>query len=1139
MKKVFFLVVSTLFAAGVSAQRGTCGTNVSWTIADSTLTISGEGEMNDYNSSQHPTWYIYRSAINRVVVESGVTHLGGAAFGCESGVEGYTNLRHVVFSEGLKSIGDYAFRNCTALRNFRLPQSLEKIGGFSSPEGFVFSGCKALTEVVIPVNVERIAHHSFENCPNLKKVTVEARHLIGESNNYYIGPFDSGVEEVVFGPEARTVAGFLFIGCPNLKKVTTNGFLEYISGKVFSVESPWFLGLSDGLVYLDHVLYRYKGKMSVPTEIKVEEGTTCIADLAFEDQTYLTKITLPSTLRHLPVDYGSPFKGCDYLGEVVWNAKRVSTRFDMYGGSPLPKSVWSLTFGPEVEALSEGSFAFLTGLEQVVLPESLKSIGAGSFFYCEGLKGINLPASLDSIGRDSFSGCKHITSLSVPAGVAYIGSAAFSGVPLDTLVYGVDSCAVSSNAFHCSEPLDYLEITDNVRAVPNEVFYELPGSRVVKVGKGVETINAPFRNSFIVEELIWNARRAENTGYTTVVPEETGRLTIGDGVEYIPSRFMYGNKVHRSIVFPASLAVIGKEAFSHSMLTTVALPGNVTFIADNAFEYCDSLCLLELGTGLRIISTDAFRGCGSLTDVALPVSLDSIADNAFASTGLRSLFVPPTLRRLGSDVFACNDSLQMVVMANDSLSLFREYAYNWNRFPFSDCRSLVAVYVPDSAATRHNIGSDLVKPMARFTGCSKTYDGRPLVPGYESLIPGYGLTVVFDSLAKDAGNYERRFTASFEGPHAFTVGVPCTYTIGKRELRICCDTVSVGYGEPVPATFAYRVEGFAEGEDLETAAFDSLPRMEVKVSKEHGQEWGVLNVSHSPYRIDLVEGPVSRNYRFASSAEGELRVLPRKLYVSVPDTTVVYGLYDNYSIEPVYDGLAYEDRSWDVFGEMPGTDFTMMDAEGGYRKPGTYEVALKQGILKTSDDMPLSNYDVVYKDGTLTVEKCAVEVFLESSDTVVNVGESVFVRPYATWGWGNSLYADDLVFQVSDTACVGVERSGDGYLLVGRKAGEATVTVSYAGNDCLYAAGNVPFRFTVSDPLSVGRVTADDVRITSSGLQLRIEGVPAGTPVCLYDAEGRLLFRTVGKDCTVVCNVPRPGVYLLRAGETGRTFRVK
>ena len=60
---------------------GACGTSVNWELdSEGTLTISGTGKMNDYSFSGTPWYNMYRSQINSVVIEDGVTSIGDSAF---------------------------------------------------------------------------------------------------------------------------------------------------------------------------------------------------------------------------------------------------------------------------------------------------------------------------------------------------------------------------------------------------------------------------------------------------------------------------------------------------------------------------------------------------------------------------------------------------------------------------------------------------------------------------------------------------------------------------------------------------------------------------------------------------------------------------------------------------------------------------------------------------------------------------------------------------------------------------------------------------------------------------------------------------------------------------------------------------
>ena len=109
------LCVFTL--AANAAISGTCGANLTWTLDDNgTLTISGTGKMNDYdhyddydlyyNSYSTAPWGGSVSNANRVktvVIENGVTSIGDSAF------EDCTELTSVTLPDSVTSIGDYAF----------------------------------------------------------------------------------------------------------------------------------------------------------------------------------------------------------------------------------------------------------------------------------------------------------------------------------------------------------------------------------------------------------------------------------------------------------------------------------------------------------------------------------------------------------------------------------------------------------------------------------------------------------------------------------------------------------------------------------------------------------------------------------------------------------------------------------------------------------------------------------------------------------------------------------------------------------------------------------------------------------------------------------------------------------------------
>lgn len=114
----------------------------------------------------------------------------------------------------------------------------------------------------------------------------------------------------------------------------------------------------------------------------------------------------------------------------------------------------------KIETLGKSAFSGCTGIEGVILPETLKSIGskdAGSVFRsCSGLKYVRtaggdpqatfeLPKQLEVIGRQSFYKCTGLpagTAVTIPASVTYVGSEAFYYTdPITTITVETDDAS--------------------------------------------------------------------------------------------------------------------------------------------------------------------------------------------------------------------------------------------------------------------------------------------------------------------------------------------------------------------------------------------------------------------------------------------------------------------------------------------------------------------------------------------------------------------------------------------------------------------------------------------------------------------------------------------------------------------------
>ncbi len=95
-----------VFAA---AQSGTCGSGVTWSFSNGTLTIGGSGAMTEFATVRETPWYSFRNSIKSVVVGDGVTSIGAYSFWyCEY-------LSSVKLGNGITDIGFGAFHSTASL----------------------------------------------------------------------------------------------------------------------------------------------------------------------------------------------------------------------------------------------------------------------------------------------------------------------------------------------------------------------------------------------------------------------------------------------------------------------------------------------------------------------------------------------------------------------------------------------------------------------------------------------------------------------------------------------------------------------------------------------------------------------------------------------------------------------------------------------------------------------------------------------------------------------------------------------------------------------------------------------------------------------------------------------------------------
>lgn len=77
----------------------------------------------------------------------------------------------------VKKIGDYAFKDCIALKEIKL-HSIDSIGNNA------FQGCSSLSSLELPPTIKKIGYYAFDKCP-LTKIRIPSSASVGDDSIIY------------------------------------------------------------------------------------------------------------------------------------------------------------------------------------------------------------------------------------------------------------------------------------------------------------------------------------------------------------------------------------------------------------------------------------------------------------------------------------------------------------------------------------------------------------------------------------------------------------------------------------------------------------------------------------------------------------------------------------------------------------------------------------------------------------------------------------------------------------------------------------------------------------------------------------------------------------------------------------------
>ena len=361
--------------------KGQLDKDTTFVIAEGTTSISGGAFSKSSTNSEY---------IIGITIPESVTAIGDNAF------KECINLESITIPDGVKAIGQYAFQNCFSLEDVTLGAGITSIGKYA------FQECSSIESIIIPDNVESIGDYAFKQCSSMASVTI--------------------------GASVASIGKQAFLDCYSLEDITILSSCINLGQDVFH-NTGWYDCQPAGVLYINEILYGYKGTMPENEQINVKEGTKVIASNAFEGYTNLKGITLPEGLKRID---GYAFKGCNGLTSVAMPESLEA--IDKYAFQKCNALV-SVTIGKNLKSIGDFAFNNCPVLESITLPEGLETIGNYVFKDCIEIKEIVFPNSVTTIGGYVMQGCKKLKDVTIGSNTQSIGSHSFYNCTAITSIY--------------------------------------------------------------------------------------------------------------------------------------------------------------------------------------------------------------------------------------------------------------------------------------------------------------------------------------------------------------------------------------------------------------------------------------------------------------------------------------------------------------------------------------------------------------------------------------------------------------------------------------------------------------------------------------------------------------------------------
>ncbi len=315
--------------------RGNCGENLTWTldIITGVLEISGRGEMESYNhlNSNKAPWYNNKSNIKCIKIADGVTSIGDSAFyNC-------TNLTNINISDSVMCIGEFAFYDCDNITSAVIPDNVATINKGA------FLNCDNLASVTLGNGLKTIGQGAFERCYSLTNILIPDSVTIIDKWAFM---YCENLKNITIGKGVAQIDTYAFIYCYNLDSITVD-----VNNQHFSSDSYGVLFNKDKSALIQYPEGNARKSYVIPSSV------SSIGYDAFFSCNNLTNVTIPVSVTSIA---NQAFYSCYNLEKVYYTGSRnnwesvekgsfysdlISTALICYGDIISAPSVTTLNYG--------------------------------------------------------------------------------------------------------------------------------------------------------------------------------------------------------------------------------------------------------------------------------------------------------------------------------------------------------------------------------------------------------------------------------------------------------------------------------------------------------------------------------------------------------------------------------------------------------------------------------------------------------------------------------------------------------------------------------------------------------------------------------------------------------------------------